>query len=131
MNDSKFRVFATCRIGEAIDLLRQRGYNVEVYEGPEAPPKKLILEKVASGIDGLITTLRDPIDAEVFEKAKKKAETPNLVMTPQQVVTFFSEMALGDKYREMYSILQDVERFIYDTGDHQLQMRIAGRLKAL
>ena len=65
--DKKFRVFATCDIGEAIDLLRKRGYEVEVYPDPQAPPKKLILEKVRSGIDGLITTLRDSIDAEVFE----------------------------------------------------------------
>jgi glyoxylate reductase len=67
----KFRVFATCDIGPSIDLLRQRGYEVEVYSRPEAPPKDLILEKVKSGIDGLITTLRDPIDAEVFEAGKK------------------------------------------------------------
>ncbi len=66
----KFRVFATCDIGESIDLLRKRGYEVEVYASPEAPPKSLILEKVKSGIDGLITTLRDPIDAEVFEAGK-------------------------------------------------------------
>jgi glyoxylate reductase len=65
-----FRVFATCDIGEAIDLLRQRGYEVEVYPKPEAPPKSLILDKVRSGIDGLITTLRDPIDGEVFEAGK-------------------------------------------------------------
>jgi len=49
-----------------VDLLRQRGYDVEVYPGPEAPPRELLLEKVASGIDGLISTLRDKIDAEVF-----------------------------------------------------------------
>lgn len=66
----KFRVFATCDLGESIDLLRDRGYQVEVYPHPEAPPKLLILEKVGSGIDGLITTLRDPIDAEVFEAGK-------------------------------------------------------------
>ncbi|MFZ1137777.1 MAG: D-glycerate dehydrogenase [Candidatus Sulfotelmatobacter sp.] len=65
--NKKFRVFATCDIGEAIDLLRKRGYEVEVYPQPEAPPKSLILDKVKSGVDGLITTLRDPIDAEVFE----------------------------------------------------------------
>src|SRR6202158_3214524 len=65
-----FRVFATCDIGDAIDLLRQRGYEVEIYPQPEAPPKKLIVEKVASGIDGLITTLRDSIDSEVFEAGK-------------------------------------------------------------
>src|SRR5579863_2666479 len=68
--NKKFRVFATCDIGEAIDLLRQRGYEVEVYPKPEAPPKSLIIDKVKSGIDGLITTLRDPIDAEVFEAGK-------------------------------------------------------------
>jgi glyoxylate reductase len=70
--DSKFRVFATCDIGEAIELLRKRGYEVEVYPHPEAPPKKLIVEKVRSGIDGLITTLRDPIDAEIFDAGKGK-----------------------------------------------------------
>jgi glyoxylate reductase len=68
--DKTFRVFATCDIGEAIELLRKRGYEVEVYPQPEAPPKSLIVEKVKSGIDGLITTLRDPIDAEVFETGK-------------------------------------------------------------
>jgi len=67
---AKFRVFATCDIGESIDLLRKRGYDVEVYPNPEAPPKSLIIEKVKSGIDGLITTLRDKIDAEVFEAGK-------------------------------------------------------------
>ncbi len=66
----KRRVFATCDIGEALDLLRTRGYEVEVYSHPEAPPKSLIVNKVGSGIDGLITTLRDPIDAEVFEAGK-------------------------------------------------------------
>jgi glyoxylate reductase len=67
---NKFRVFATCDIGESIDLLRKRGYEVEVYPEPTAPPKQLILDKVKSGIDGLITTLRDQIDAEVFEAGK-------------------------------------------------------------
>src|SRR6202046_3020200 len=66
----KFRVFATCDIGDGIDLLRKRDYEVEVYPEPEAPPKRLIIDKVRSGIDGLITTLRDPIDAEVFEAGK-------------------------------------------------------------
>src|SRR3954454_18890228 len=66
-----FRVFATSRIGDAAEnRLRDRGYELEVFQGPEAPPKKLIIEKVKTGIDGLITTLRDPIDAEVFEAGK-------------------------------------------------------------
>ncbi|HSA91867.1 MAG TPA: D-glycerate dehydrogenase [Terriglobales bacterium] len=68
---TRFRVFATCHIGEAAEnLLRERGYQLEVYPAPEAPPKSLILEKVRSGIDGLITTLRDPIDAEVLAAGK-------------------------------------------------------------
>lgn len=68
---NNFRVFATCDIGqEALEILRKRGYELEVYPDPKAPPKALILEKVRSGIDGLITTLRDQIDAEVFEAGK-------------------------------------------------------------
>src|SRR5437588_12428809 len=72
-NDNKrFRVFATSRIGDpAENRLRERGYDLEVFQGPEAPSKKLIIEKVKSGINALITTLRDPIDAEVFEMGKK------------------------------------------------------------
>ena len=70
-NNTTFRVFATCNIGDdALNLLRERGYSLEVYDDLEAPPKSLILEKVCSGIDGLITTLRDQIDAEVFEAGR-------------------------------------------------------------
>ncbi len=67
---NNFRVFATCDIGEALDVLRKRGYQVEVYPQPTAPPKSLVIEKIRSGVDGLITTLRDQIDAEIFEAGK-------------------------------------------------------------
>ena len=66
----RVRVFATCDIGDALNILRNKGYDLEVYPKPEAPPKSLIIEKVKSGIGGLITTLRDPIDAEVFAAGK-------------------------------------------------------------
>jgi len=66
---SKPRVFATCDIGKALNILRDKGYDLEVYPDPEPPPKSLIIEKVKSGVNGLITTLRDPIDAEVFAAA--------------------------------------------------------------
>jgi len=62
----------TCDIGPALDVLRQRGYEVDVYPDPQAPPKSLILEKIRSGVDGLITTLRDQIDAEVFQAGQDK-----------------------------------------------------------
>ncbi|HKT12544.1 MAG TPA: D-glycerate dehydrogenase [Terriglobia bacterium] len=68
---NSIRIFATCDIGsEALGRLRERGYQVEVYGQLEPPPKSLIIEKVRSGIDALITTLRDPIDREVFEAGK-------------------------------------------------------------
>lgn len=61
------RIYATCDIGqEALERLRQKGWSLEVYDRIEPPPKALILEKVASGIAALITTLRDAIDEEVF-----------------------------------------------------------------
>jgi glyoxylate reductase len=70
LENKKHRVFATCDIGPGIGLLRSRGYEVEVYPGPGAPPRQLLLQKVRSGVGGLITTLRDQIDAEVFEAGK-------------------------------------------------------------
>jgi glyoxylate reductase len=65
-----FRVFVTCDIGDALNVLRHRGYDVEVYPHPEPPPNALLVEKLKSGIDGLITTLRDRVDAELFEAGK-------------------------------------------------------------
>src|SRR5450755_280800 len=63
----RHRIFATADIGEAaFARLRHRVYEVEVYPHPEPPPKSLIVQKVRSGADGLITMLRDQIDAEVF-----------------------------------------------------------------
>ena len=67
---NSIRVFATCDLGESLDRLRQLGYQVEVYPSPEPPPKNLIVDRVKSGVDGLITTLRDKIDAEIFEAGK-------------------------------------------------------------
>ena len=61
------RVFATRDIGaEALQKLRDRGFQLEVHEGAEPPPHELILEKVRSGVHALITTLRDRIDEPVF-----------------------------------------------------------------
>lgn len=101
----KFRVFATCDIGEdAINLLRKRGYEVEVYPHPEAPPKRLILEKVKSGIDGLITTLRDPIDAEVFEAGKG-----TLKVVSQDAVGFDNiNRAAANRYKVPFTNTADV-----------------------
>src|SRR5580698_10643138 len=107
--DKKFRVFATCDIGEAINLLRQRGYEVEVYPKPEAPPKSLIIEKVKSGIDGLITTLRDPINAEIFEASKNEAGKSTLKVVAQYAVGFDNiNRADANRYKIPFTNTADV-----------------------
>jgi glyoxylate reductase len=71
MSTERTRVFATADIGrDALDRLREHGYDVEVYLSVEPPPKSLIIEKVESRVAALITTLRDTIDEEVFRAGK-------------------------------------------------------------
>jgi glyoxylate reductase len=101
---TSFRVFATCDIGPALNILRERGYQLEVYPDPKAPPKSLILEKVRSGIDGLITTLRDQIDAEVFEAGKG-----SLKVVAQLAVGFDNiNRADANKYKVPFTHTADV-----------------------
>src|SRR5712692_10257968 len=100
-----FRVFATSRIGDpAENRMRERGYELEVFQGPEAPPKELIIEKVKSGIDGLITTLRDPIDAEVFEAGK------GTLKVVAQIAVGFDNINCADanKYKIPFMFTDDV-----------------------
>jgi glyoxylate reductase len=100
----RIRVFATCDIGDALNILRQKGYDLEVYPNPEAPPKSLIVEKVKSGIDGLITTLRDPIDAEVFV-----AGAGSLRVVAQYAVGFDNiNRADANKYKIPFTNTADV-----------------------
>src|SRR5882757_9394577 len=100
-----FQVFATSRIGDPAEtLLRSRGYDLEVFQGPEAPPKNLIVDKVKSGIDGLITTLRDPIDADVFEAGKG-----SLKVVAQIAVGFDNiNRAEANKYKIPFTNTADV-----------------------
>src|SRR5947207_5002593 len=90
------KVFATADIGsEAIDDLRQRGYKVEVYPHIEPPPKALLIEKVRSGIDGLITTLACPIDEDVIA-----AGAGTLRVIAQAAVGFNNiDRAAANKYK--------------------------------
>jgi glyoxylate reductase len=105
MSDRKFRVFATADIGHAaFARLRDRGYEVEVYPHPKPPPKALIKEKVQSGIDGLITTLRDPIDAEIFE-----AGNGTLKVVAQYAVGFDNiNRADANRYKVPFTHTADV-----------------------
>jgi glyoxylate reductase len=100
-----FKIFATTDIGkEALDILRNHGYDLEVYNHVEPPPKSLILEKVKSGIDVLITTLRDPIDEEVLAAGKGK-----LRLVAQDAVGFNNiDRAAANKYKIPFSNTADV-----------------------
>lgn len=104
LGERKLRVFATCAIGPSVELLRSRGYEVEVYPGPDAPPRELLLEKVASGIDGLISTLRDKIDAELF-----RAGEGTLKAVAQFAVGFDNiNRADANRYKVPFSNTADV-----------------------
>src|SRR5579871_6803673 len=99
------RIFATCDIGDAaFKRLREKGYELEVYPGPEAPPKSLIIEKVRSGVDGLITTLRDKIDADVFAAGK---DTLKVV---SQIAVGFDNISRADanRYKVPFTNTADV-----------------------
>lgn len=99
------RVFATADIGEsALARLRKRGYEVEVYSKTEAPPKHLILEKVKSGIDALITTLRDPIGEDVLSAG---ATTLKVVAQIAVGVDNIDRVA-ANKYRVPFTNTADV-----------------------
>lgn len=100
-----FRVYATCDIGEpALNRLRERGYQVDVYPNSDPPPKSVILEKLRNGIDGLITTLRDSIDAEVFEAGKERLKVVS------QIAVGFDNINRADanRYRIPFTNTADV-----------------------
>jgi glyoxylate reductase len=101
-----YRIFATCDIGtEALDRLRQKGWELEVYDHVEPPPKDLILERVRSGIDALITTLRDPIDDEVLSAGAAKG----LKIVAQDAVGFDNiDRASANRHNIPFSHTADV-----------------------
>jgi glyoxylate reductase len=99
------RIYATCDIGkEALDVLRNKSYDLEVYSSIEAPPKSTIIEKVKSGVDALITTLRDKIDEDVFAAGKD-----TLKIVAQDAVGFNNiDRAAANKYKIPFSNTADV-----------------------
>jgi glyoxylate reductase len=101
-----FRIFATTDIGpEALQRLRDKGWSLEVYEHVEPPPRALVLEKVKSGIDALITTLRDKIDEEVFAAGK----AAGLKVVAQDAVGFDNiDRASANKHKIPFSNTADV-----------------------
>lgn len=101
-----FRIFATTNIGpDALQRLRDQGWDLEVYDHIEPPPRALILEKVSGGVDALITTLRDRIDEEVFAAGRKAG----LKVVAQMAVGFDNiDRAAANRHRIPFSNTADV-----------------------
>jgi glyoxylate reductase len=101
-----FRIYATCDIGRAaLDRIRERGWQLEVYDKVEPPPRTLILDKVRSGIDALITTLRDKIDEEVFAAGA----AARLKVVAQDAVGFDNiDRAAANRHKVPFSNTADV-----------------------
>ncbi|HEV7501584.1 MAG TPA: D-glycerate dehydrogenase [Vicinamibacteria bacterium] len=101
-----YRIFATTDIGpEALQRLRDKGWTLEVYEHIEPPPRALLLDKVKSGIDALITTLRDKIDEEVFAAGR----AAGLKVVAQDAVGFDNiDRAAANTHKIPFSNTADV-----------------------
>jgi len=101
-----FRIYATCDIGhQALDRIREKGWQLEVFDKIDPPPKSLILQKVKGGIDALITTLRDPIDEEIFAAG----EAAGLKVVAQDAVGFDNiDRAAANRHKIPFSNTADV-----------------------
>ena len=91
----RLRIYATCDVGdEALQRLRDKGWDLEVYDKFDPPPRELVMEKVKSGIAALITTLRDKVDDELL--AAGKAAGLRTRRTGTSVALLGTESANGD-----------------------------------
>src|ERR1051325_612584 len=105
MTSKPIRIFATADIGQsALARLRERGYEVEVYAAVAPPPKSFIIDKVRGGIDGLITTLRDQVDEELFAAGRETLR----VVAQLAVGVDNIDRAAANRYRIPFTNTPDV-----------------------
>src|SRR6187401_1940337 len=102
----RFRIYATCDIGEeALQRLRDKGWDLEVYDKVEPPPREVIMAKVKSGIHALITTLRDKVDDELLAAGK----AAGLRVVAQDAVGFDNiDRAAATRHKIPFSHTADV-----------------------
>jgi len=99
------RVFVTCDIGDAaLEKLQELGYELEVYEQLDAPTREVLLSRVRAGIDGLVTTVRDQVDEELFRAGKG-----TLKVVAQYAVGFDNvEREAANRYQVPFTNTADV-----------------------
>jgi glyoxylate reductase len=102
----RFRIYATCDIGgEALQRLRDKGWDLEVYDKYDPPPREVVMAKVKSGVHALITTLRDKIDDELLAAGK----AAGLRVVAQDAVGFDNiDRAAASKHKIPFSHTADV-----------------------
>jgi glyoxylate reductase len=89
----------------ALQRLRDKGWDLEVHDRFDPPPRDLLLQKVKSGIAALITTLRDEIDDEVLSAGK----AAGLKIVAQDAVGFDNiDRAAANRHRIPFSHTADV-----------------------
>ena len=102
----KLRIYATCDIGgEALQRLRDKGWELEVHDSFDAPPREVVMQKVRSGVHALITTLRDKVDDELLAAGK----AAGLRVVAQDAVGFDNiDRAAANRHHIPFSHTADV-----------------------
>jgi glyoxylate reductase len=101
-----YRIFATCDIGaEALQRLRDKGWELEVYDRVDPPPYDHVLSRVKAGVDALITTLRDRVDDGLLAAGK----AAGLKIVAQMAVGFDNiDRAAASRHKVPFSNTADV-----------------------
>src|SRR5262249_45824475 len=111
------KIFVTADIGDdALDRLRERGYEVEVYADLEPPSPAVILEKIRGGASALITTLLDQIGEDVFAAGRETLRViANLAVGVDNI-----DRAAANRHRIPFTNTPDV--LTEATAEHALFM---------
>lgn len=100
-----FKIFITANIGdEALRRLGEKGYELDVYDRLESPPKSYIKKKIQEGFDAIITNLRDNIDEEVITAGRERLR----IIAQDSAGIDNIDMAAANRYRIPVSNTQDV-----------------------
>lgn len=114
------RVFVTRSFpGPGIDLLRQHGYEIDVYEGDQAITRPELMKRV-QGADALLCLLTDAIDDEVLEAAGKR-----LKIVANYAVGFDNINLASAKKRGVVVTNTPVPEMVESVAEHTIALILA------